>query len=113
MPSLTNLTRDPFHTLVSTMYCKNMSKLVITVNGVTMDRNLIVNVYRRPHIKPPYVEMFQVDDQGKIVEVNGKPVTYPVEGDIEIRGTPSHCGCWRGKRIQNWWHKLNEKRPGW
>lgn len=109
-----DLTRDPFHKRVGSIYCKNFHQLTISVNGNKLDSQFICNVYRSPHGRKPYVQMFLLDDNGKIQEgADGQPVLYDVEGEIEILGRPGTCGCWRGKRIAQWWHKLNERRSGW
>lgn len=108
-----NFTRDPFHRRAQSIYAKNVSRLKVYVDGELLNSRQIVNVYRKVNEGQQYVELFTLDDKGHIVEQAGKPVTYKIHGEITVEGSPSHCGCWRGKRIHAWWRRLNDGRPGW
>ena len=111
-----NLTRDPFRAEKggNISYCKNMNKLKVEVDGKQLDSQFICNVYRTAHDRKPYCQVFQLGDDGKILEYGGQPVKVDVEGDIVITGSPRTCGCWRGKRVRNWWRNLNHPyRAGW
>ena len=108
-----NLTRDPFHLLVSTNYCKNFHQLDVSVDGVPIDSRSLVNVYRKAHERGPYVEVFLFGEDNRIVEQDGKPVTKQIVGDVKVVGTPKTCGCWRGRRVKRWWERINRGLKGW
>ena len=110
---MNNLTRDPFHELAGSTYCQNMNKLTIKVDGVKLDSKLVLNVYRVTHNRKPYVQMMRLDDQGKILSNDGKPVTDDFEGEIELTGVPSRCGCWKGRRVANWWNRISDRPNSW
>ena len=109
-----NMTRDPFHPYAGSIYVKNIMDLRISVDGESLDSQFVVNVYRSVS-KPggPYVELFELDDEGKIVEENGTFKVRKVYGPIEVEGNPVNCDCWAGKLIDRWWDKINDRRPGW
>lgn len=100
-------TRWPYHYSAKQVFAKNMDQLKFTVDDIEIPARQVEAAYPQANLLIQY----KVDDNGKILLKDGKPVTIDRVGRVNVIGIPVRMCCgdypqmWM---IPRWWETALE-----